>query len=101
MILSHFTGRIRAAQEERFSQELASCGRLETSMQGIRRDRLGHLLLHLSTWRSNTKVDGYFLVIYGLCDMYFHFYFFLLQNLVTSRDHDTFVTTQNLVQYPR
>lgn len=49
MILSHFTGRIRAAQEERFSRELASCGRLETSMQGIRRDRLGHLLLHLST----------------------------------------------------
>lgn len=49
MILSHFTGRIRAAQEERFSQELASCGRLETSMQGIRRDRLEHLLLHLST----------------------------------------------------
>lgn len=49
MILSHFTGRIRDTQEERFSQELASCGRLETSMQGIHQDRLGHLLLHLST----------------------------------------------------
>lgn len=49
MILSHFTDRIRDTQEERFSQELTSCGRLETSVQGIRRDKLGHLLLHLST----------------------------------------------------
>lgn len=49
MILSHFTGGIRDTREERFSQELASCGRLETSMQGICRGRLGHLPLHLST----------------------------------------------------
>ncbi len=49
MILSHFSGGIRDTQEERLSQELASCGRLETSMQAICRDRLGHLLLHLST----------------------------------------------------
>lgn len=49
MILSHFAGRIRDPQEERFSQELASCGPLETSMRSICGDRLGHLLLHLST----------------------------------------------------
>lgn len=48
MILSHFTGRIKDAREERFSQELASRGWLETSMKGIRRDKLGHLLLHLT-----------------------------------------------------
>lgn len=48
MILSHFKGRIKDAREERFSQELASRGWLETSMKGIRRDKLGHLLLHLT-----------------------------------------------------